>query len=261
MSTPMRVFFLFLFSAGFLEVILFIGFCGRGTNPRRVSAAKTLSGHTRNPAMHLGKRPEQEQDPDSSRTARRHDPGHATTPGSAASSQGRQSRGPATATATRPAGGPAQAGQLTTSATASGPDPPSAPPQATAAPRTRRPATIPAPTAGPPHSPIEPRQLTPRPTPDDSPHAAQDAHRTRQRRPTTIYTHQQQQPATAPASGPNWTASATGPAPATVHELNRERTPDSAHAGVLKKCDNLPLPLAITHACVYNKTIETRKRV
>ena len=58
-------------------------------------------------------------------------------------------------------------------------------------------------------APTAPRQRTHRPNTRRQPHAAQDAHRTRQRRPTTIYTRHRRQPARTPDSGPRWTA---GPA-------------------------------------------------
>ena len=82
-----------------------------------------------------------------------------TTPGSAASSPCKRSGGPATATAASPASGPSQAGQPTATTTASEPGP--------------RPAT----------APQSQDSGRPAPTPDDSVHAAQDAHRTRQRPP------------------------------------------------------------------------------
>lgn len=163
----------------------------------------------RNPAMQLGKNPERRQDPDRMRTASRHDHGHATTPGSAASSPGRRIEGPTTTPATRTAGGPAQAGQITAITTASGPGPP--------APRHRQRRHDRQRHRGPDARPRSRPRHQDRPTANHSPTAPgsehparrhhprrQDAHRTRHA-PPYYYIHPSQ--------------------------LQTARTPTRAHAG------------------------------
>ena len=145
---------------------------------------------SRNPAMQLGKSPEQKQDPNSMRTARRHDHGHerrqaAPPAAQAGGAEDRSSLGTMHSRRTRPSWTADRPPPQTTGTQA-----PPAPPRSTAAPRTRRPATIPAPAAGPPHGPPRPHRAR---TADAPP-----------RRPTTSPT-----PPRTPDSGPRWTG---GPA-------------------------------------------------
>ena len=76
----------------------------------------------------------------------------------------------------------------------------------------------------------------PAPTPDDSAHTAQDAHRTRYAPPYYyIYTHHRRQP----DSGPRWTS---GPTADTGHNPRTEQKPDAMKplAEIKKKFENTP---------------------
>lgn len=195
---------------------------------------------TRNPAMHLGKSPELRQDPDSMRTARRHDHG-----------QGRRQAAPPVAQAGGPGGAeytpqPRHHAQQADPPTLdSGPTTTTdhRPPGTTSATTIDSSTKAPTPGTDPtPGSRATPRPATapqsqnsgrPAPTPDDSPNAAQDARRTRQRRLTTIYTRHRRQPARTPP---------------TVHKLSKQQTPHDIHVNVLKKYD-------IWHISIDNHTI------
>lgn len=131
-------------------------------------------------AMHLGKKPEQRQDPDSTRTARRHDHG-----------QRRRQEAPPAAQAGGPGGAedtpkPRHHAQQV--------DPPTLDSGPTTTTDHRHPGPASAPTAD---APTDARRHHPR---------RQGRH---QRRPTTIYTHHRRQTARTPATRPCWT---TGPA-------------------------------------------------
>ena len=156
---PFRVISFFFFFRNFwvIGLTFFLISVVGGLTPGRVSArnpppAPQMTCYALGEESRTGTGPRQHEDrpPPRSRPA--------TTPGSAASSPGRRSGGPATAPAPCTAGRPAQAGQLTATTTANGPGPPSAPPRSTAAPRSRRPATIPAPAARPPNGPPQPHR-------------------------------------------------------------------------------------------------------
>ena len=209
MSTLIRVLFTLFCAFEIFGSLLVLPPTSR-TLPAARQRRKNLSGYIRNPAMQLGKRPEQRQDPDRMRTAHRHHHGQRTRHTISARHDRQQHRA-------QPPGHDTGPGSRT----------------------APRPAT----------APQSQDSGRPDPTPDDSTHAAQDAHRTRhappyyyihpsaatarqdarQRHTLDIWTGNRQQPTQTPP---------TPTATATVHELNRERTPDSAHAGVLKKCDN-----------------------
>ena len=215
--------------------------------PGRDSARKAPAAHPK-PGYAVGEetrtgtgpRPHAGQQQD----RRRHDPDPATTPGSTAGSPGGAEDTP------RPRQQAQQADphrldlvdlvDLVDNATA--------PTPATIDSRTApRPAT----------APTAPRQRTPSHNAIRHTHAAQDAHRTRQRRPTTIYTHQQRQPATAPHAG-QADSRTDSPRPPTIHKLSKEQTPHDIHVNVLKKYDNWHISIdnhTITCIMVYSNTI------
>ena len=128
-----------------------------------------------------GPRQQQDRPPPRSRPA--------TTPGSAASSPGRAEDTPQPRQHAQQAEPPTLDSGPTNTTDHRHPGTTSA---ATIDSRTEDPPTdtIPAPAAGPPHGPPQRPQRQdsgrPDPTPDAITHAAQDAHRPRQRRPTTI---------------------------------------------------------------------------
>ena len=150
--------------------------------PPGASAPEKPPRSTRNPAMQLGMKPERKQDPDSSRTARRHDHCH-----------GRRQAAPPAAQAGRAEDRPRprqHAHQVDAPRLDSSPPPPRpADPDHLHKHRQRRhdrqqdrgppPATIPAPAAGPPHGPprthraptanAPPLRPTPSPTPPRTP--------------------------------------------------------------------------------------------
>ena len=91
----MRVFFVLFCAFEIFGRLLVLPPTSRTLPPARQRREKP-QGDTPKAGYAVGEETRTEAGPHSSRTARRHDPGHATTPGSTASSPGRRSGGPAT---------------------------------------------------------------------------------------------------------------------------------------------------------------------
>ena len=187
-----------------MEVALFIGFCGRGTNPRRVSAGKTPARTPESRLCSWGR------DPNGDRTPPTAGPHAATIPASDDTKQRRQQPRQA-AQAERRTHQPRHHAQQAD------------PPKLDISPPPPRPSDPPRqqdrPTAS--HSPTEPGQRMPRtdrPTPSPTPA------RTPAGTPTPsllLYIHHRRQSARTTDSGPRWTA---GPAAESTPTARRPST-------------------------------------